>query len=135
MTRAIALAYHDVGVRCLSVLLEHEIDVPLVVTHKDDPAETIWFASVRDLALTHGIPVITPEMIEAGVRTPDSGGASSRQSGVSPQMVEAVDALLTDWISWNWSTLVEGGSLPGLPELTRDLKSVLCSPEGRPQRD
>ncbi len=32
-----------------------------VVTHRDDPAETIWFGSVAELAGAHGIPVQTPE--------------------------------------------------------------------------
>src|SRR4051812_42421366 len=41
--RAIVFAYHDVGVRCLQVLLENGLDVPLVVTHRDDPAEQRWF--------------------------------------------------------------------------------------------
>lgn len=43
-------AYHDVGVRCLHVLLESGVKVPLVVTHRDDPAEKVWFDSVSGLA-------------------------------------------------------------------------------------
>jgi len=61
MTRAVVFAYHDIGVRCLSVLLARHIDVPLVVTHRDDPNENIWFESVERLAGLHGIPVIAPE--------------------------------------------------------------------------
>ncbi len=61
MTRAVVFAYHDVGVRCLKVLLDHGIDVRLVLTHSDNPSETIWFSSVADLARSHGIPVITPD--------------------------------------------------------------------------
>jgi methionyl-tRNA formyltransferase len=61
MSRAIVFAYHNVGVRCLSVLLAHGVDVALVVTHKDNPKENIWFESVAALANLHGIPVITPE--------------------------------------------------------------------------
>ena len=57
---AVVFAYHNVGVRCLSVLLAAGVDVKLVVTHQDNPAEEIWFASVRQLCLDHGIPVITP---------------------------------------------------------------------------
>jgi methionyl-tRNA formyltransferase len=60
MTRAVVFAYHDVGARCLSVLLAHAIDVTLVVTHRDSPDETIWFASVEKLARAHGIAVDTP---------------------------------------------------------------------------
>jgi methionyl-tRNA formyltransferase len=60
MSRAVVFAYHNVGVRCLSVLLAHGVDVALVVTHEDSPNETIWFDSVADLASRHGIPVIIP---------------------------------------------------------------------------
>lgn len=58
---AIVLAYHNVGVRCLSVLLAHGVKVELVVTHTDNPNETIWFDSVAELAVRHDIPVITPD--------------------------------------------------------------------------
>lgn len=63
MARAVAVvfAYHNVGVRCLSVLLAHGVDVALVVTHQDNPNETIWFDSVAGLAALHGIPTITPD--------------------------------------------------------------------------
>jgi methionyl-tRNA formyltransferase len=58
---AIVFAYHNVGVRCLSVLLAQSVDVKLVVTHRDNPKETIWFDSVAKLAALHGIPIITPD--------------------------------------------------------------------------
>jgi len=61
MTRAVVFAYHNVGVRCLSVLLAQGVDVALVVTHRDNPDETIWFDSVAELAALHGIPTIMPE--------------------------------------------------------------------------
>ncbi len=61
MTRAVVFAYHNVGVRCLAALLRHGIDIPLVVTHNDNPDETIWFDSVAELAARHGITVITPD--------------------------------------------------------------------------
>lgn len=61
MSRAVVFAYHNVGVRCLSVLLAHGVDVVLVVTHQDNPKETIWFESVQRLAELHGIPTITPD--------------------------------------------------------------------------
>ena len=56
MTRAVVFGYHNVGVRCLKVLLAHGVDVPLVVTHADDPRETQWFASLAATAADHGIP-------------------------------------------------------------------------------
>lgn len=60
MTSAVVFAYHNVGVRCLSVLLAQGIDVKLVVTHEDAAGENIWFSSVKSLAQEHGIPVVTP---------------------------------------------------------------------------
>ncbi|MBI3901869.1 MAG: formyltransferase [Nitrosomonadales bacterium] len=61
MSSAVVFAYHNVGYRCLSALLAHGVDVRLVVTHLDNPNETIWFESVAALAALHGIPVITPD--------------------------------------------------------------------------
>lgn len=61
MSRAVVFAYHNVGVRCLSVLLALGVDVKLVVTHQDNPNEQIWFGSVAKLAAEHGIEVITPD--------------------------------------------------------------------------
>ncbi len=60
MTRAVVFAYHDVGVRCLRVLLAQGIEVPLVVTHQDNPAEQIWFASVAQHARWHRLRIATP---------------------------------------------------------------------------
>jgi methionyl-tRNA formyltransferase len=60
VTRAVVFAYHDVGVRCLSVLLARGVDVALVVTHEDDPAERVWFESVSEVARRHDVPVATP---------------------------------------------------------------------------
>ena len=79
MSKAVVFAYHNVGVRCLSVLLAHGVEVALVVTHRDNPQETIWFASVAELATLHGIPVITPE-------NPNS-----------PEVVEQIRALQPDF--------------------------------------
>lgn len=60
MTAAVVFAYHDVGARCLRVLLAHGVRVPLVVTHLDDPRETLWFERVSDVAADYGIPWIAP---------------------------------------------------------------------------
>jgi methionyl-tRNA formyltransferase len=61
MTSAVVFAYHNVGVRCLSVLLAQGVQVALVLTHWDRADENIWFDSVEKLARAHGLPVITPE--------------------------------------------------------------------------
>jgi len=58
---AVVFAYHDVGCRCLSVLLARGVRVALVVTHRDNPAETIWFGSVEKLARASGLEVAMPD--------------------------------------------------------------------------
>lgn len=79
-TRAVVFGYHDVGVRCLEVLLSAGIEVPLVVTHQDDPGETQWFASVSATAGKHGLRVATPA-------TPNA-----------PEFVREIEALAPDFI-------------------------------------
>ncbi len=61
MTRAVVFAYHDVGVRCLEVLSSHGVELPLVVTHPDDPEENIWFASVREWARERELACVTAQ--------------------------------------------------------------------------
>ncbi len=58
---AVVFAYHDVGVRCLSVMLSHGVRIPLVVTHRDDPSENVWFESVEKLARANDLEVAIPE--------------------------------------------------------------------------
>ncbi|HZW72720.1 MAG TPA: formyltransferase, partial [Caldimonas sp.] len=48
--RAVVFAYHNVGVRCLQVLLARGVDVALIVTHEDNPNENIWFGSAASVA-------------------------------------------------------------------------------------
>jgi len=64
--RAIVFAYHDVGVRCLKALLSARIEVPLVVTVRDDPKENRWFGSVADTAREYGLPVVMPDDANSG---------------------------------------------------------------------
>lgn len=59
-SRVVLLAYHDIGAACLEELLAAGADVPLVVTHEDQPGETLWFRSVHALAEARGIPVVAP---------------------------------------------------------------------------
>lgn len=63
--RAVVFAYHDVGVRCLKVLLSAKVEVPLVVTVKDDPKENRWYASVADTAREYGLPAAIPDDVHA----------------------------------------------------------------------
>ncbi|MDN7801185.1 formyltransferase [Burkholderia gladioli] len=74
--RAVVFAYHNVGVRCLQVLLARGVEVALVVTHEDSPSENIWFGSVASVAREHGIAVITPA---------DPAGAELREAVAASQ--------------------------------------------------
>ncbi len=58
--RAVVFAYHTVGARSLEILLRQGVEVSLVVTHADDPAENVWFESVLELAQLNDLAVITP---------------------------------------------------------------------------
>jgi methionyl-tRNA formyltransferase len=78
--RAVVFAYHNVGVRCLRVLLARGIDVALVVTHEDNPAERIWFESVAQVAAEHGIETIAPA-------DPNSGALRDAVAGAKPDFI------------------------------------------------
>lgn len=78
--RAVVFAYHDVGVRCLDVLVEHGVAVPLVVTHRDAPGERIWFASVAARAAQHGLETVMPE-------SPDSPALARRIRSLAPDFL------------------------------------------------
>jgi methionyl-tRNA formyltransferase len=80
VTRAVVFAYHDIGVRCLSVLLARGVEVALVVTHDDDPGETIWFDSVAALARRHDLPVVAP----AAAKSPE---LASRIGAIAPDFL------------------------------------------------
>ncbi|SAK55755.1 formyltransferase [Caballeronia ptereochthonis] len=78
--RAVVFAYHNVGVRCLQVLLARGVDVALVVTHEDSASENIWFGSVARVAAEHGIETITPA------------------DPKSPELYDAVEQIAPDFI-------------------------------------
>lgn len=54
-------AYSEVGAACLEELIADGANVVKVYTHEDDPNETIWFRSVREIAERAGIPASAPE--------------------------------------------------------------------------
>jgi len=56
--RAVVFAYHSVGVRGIKVLLARGVKIDLVVSHHDNPNETIWFDSVAALCAEHQIPIL-----------------------------------------------------------------------------
>ena len=61
MFRAVVFAYSEVGFRCLKTLIDHGVDVPLVLTHQDAATERHWFGSVAQLARDHDIEVAAPQ--------------------------------------------------------------------------
>jgi methionyl-tRNA formyltransferase len=61
VTRAVVFAYSEVGVRCVRELLAQGVEIALLFTHADDPGETQWFGSVRQLAETNELRVETPD--------------------------------------------------------------------------
>lgn len=61
----VVCAYGEVGHESLAELLSLGADVGLVVTHEDSPGEKIWFSSVAECAARAGIPVITPDDVNA----------------------------------------------------------------------
>ena len=76
--RAVVFGYGDVGVRCLGVLLEAGLELPLVVTHRDDPAENRWYASVADFGRKHGLSVL---------EDPDVSTLEKKIGGVRPDFI------------------------------------------------
>ncbi|MBI5343448.1 MAG: formyltransferase [Deltaproteobacteria bacterium] len=61
--RAVAFAYHNMGVLGVRALLSHGFDVPMVFSHADDPNENCWFGSVADFCRERGIPVHVPAKV------------------------------------------------------------------------
>ncbi len=78
--RVVVFAYHNVGVRCLKVLLAGGVDVALVVTHRDAPTETIWFDSVAETAARYGIPTIFPD-------DPNAADVQAQVAALAPDFI------------------------------------------------
>lgn len=77
---AVVFAYHNVGVRSIKTLLARGVHIALVVTHEDNPAETIWFESVAALCQEHGIESITPA-------DPKSADLAQRIATIAPDFI------------------------------------------------
>jgi methionyl-tRNA formyltransferase len=98
VTRAVVFAYHDVGCRCLRVLLDRRVDVPLVVTHEDAAGENIWFGSVAKLAGEKGVEAITP------------GDPNARE------VVERIRGLAPDFLFSFYYRMMLGAPLLAIPK-------------------
>ena len=59
--KTVVIAYHEIGVAGLRAALRNGLEVVAVLTHRDDPSEGDWFASVAEEAARCGIPVFAPE--------------------------------------------------------------------------
>jgi len=81
--RIVYFGYQEPGFVCLRELLRIGEDVRLVVTHRDDPGETIWFGSVKRLAGSRKIPVVFSE--ETGWKT-----IEERVRALRPELVLSV---------------------------------------------
>jgi methionyl-tRNA formyltransferase len=79
-TTAVVFAFHNVGVRCLSVLLDRGVAIELVVTHPDPRNETIWFESVEALARRAQVPVL---LVERG----DDPELARQVAAISPDLI------------------------------------------------
>ncbi|MCC7006567.1 MAG: formyltransferase [Ottowia sp.] len=77
---AVVFAYHNVGIRCLNMLLAHDIDIALVISHQDDAQETIWFESVPQRAAICGLPCITPDH-------PNQADLSEHIAAIAPDFI------------------------------------------------
>ena len=98
-TKAVVFAYHNVGARCLRVLRAHGIDVPLVVTHADDPGEVQWFERVADAADDLRLPWIAP---------PDTN---------APECVARIAKLAPDFVFSFYYRRMLSASILALPRL------------------
>jgi methionyl-tRNA formyltransferase len=61
--RIVVMGYHNMGYWCLRELIRSGAHVVGLFTHRDDPAERIWFRSVASLGHAFGIPVYRPDDI------------------------------------------------------------------------
>ncbi len=59
--KVVVFAYNVIGCVGFKALLRNGIDVALLVTHKDDPDERIYFDSVAALAAEAGVRVVAPD--------------------------------------------------------------------------
>ncbi len=78
--KAVVFGYSNVGDRCLRVLHAGGVQVTLVVTHRDHPGETLWFARVADTAEELGLPVVYTEDL-------DPAALDARVAAAAPDLI------------------------------------------------
>ena len=97
-TTAVVFAYHNVGVRCLRVLLDQGVRVPLVLTHEDSATENIWYDSVAQVCADHGIAAISVD------------------DANHPDVVARIRALAPDFLFSFYYRKMLGTEILGLPK-------------------
>ena len=97
-TTAVVFAYHNVGVRCLRVLLDQGVHVPLVLTHEDSTTENIWYDSVAQLCADRGIEAITVD------------------DANHPDVVARIRALVPDFLFSFYYRKMLGAEVLGIPK-------------------
>jgi methionyl-tRNA formyltransferase len=102
VTRAVVFAYSEVGVRCVRELLGQGVEIPLLFTHDDDPGESQWFGSVRQLAESHGIRTETPD-------TPNTSGWIAEGRAAAPDFLFSF--YYRSMLDSAWLTVPRGGAL------------------------
>jgi methionyl-tRNA formyltransferase len=78
--RILFFGYSEIGHACLDLLRTRSDNVVALITHEDNPHETIWFQTPAKVARAAGIPVHTPETVN------------------TPEWVERIGALQPDLI-------------------------------------
>ncbi len=111
MFSAVVCAYSEVGQRCLQVLLDQGVRVPLVFTHEDQAGEQRWYGSVAELAAARGVRAVTPRdpaapewLAEIRRLAPDYILAFYYRAMLPPQLLD-----LARWGALN----MHGSLLPG----------------------
>jgi methionyl-tRNA formyltransferase len=59
--RCVVFAYHEIGYACISELLSLRAPIVALLTHRDNPAEEIWWRSCNELGRQWGIPVLVTD--------------------------------------------------------------------------
>jgi methionyl-tRNA formyltransferase len=75
----VLFAYHEMGYACMEAILKMGAPIAALFTHRDDPHEEIWWRSCIELAARHGVPVHTPEKVDAD--------AASIVGGLKPAVI------------------------------------------------
>ncbi|MDO9515210.1 MAG: formyltransferase [Syntrophales bacterium] len=95
--KAVAFAYHDMGIAGLEALKGEGFDIRAVISHDDDPEENCWFGSVVEWARENGVPAYCPPDVNA------------------PEWIQKIRALSPDVIFSFYYRNLLGGALLAIP--------------------